>query len=261
MTQALLLPERANLKTWRVRESHNHVSMDRNRAPYFSVEEQRIILEKYEEFRGTFKAKSNTVGAAKERKACWQRIADSVNAYSANGVKRTWTQVKTKYKNIVQTANRKRGSVRQRGGGLLQNTLVEELTLSNNEGSPLITGFQGMDATYLDPHSTMEIQSETKVDEESLSICSEIKTEEVNPVSFPHAGPSVSAPTSRMMESESVKTLYKRTLELDIIYKELLIKKVKLEIERLEDEKRLENYMMMESARWVHGGNLIAGYF
>ncbi|XP_023679882.1 uncharacterized protein [Paramormyrops kingsleyae] len=245
MTQALLLPEHANLKTWCVRESDNHVSMDRNRAPYFSVEEQRIILEKYEEFRGTFKAKSNTVGAAKARKACWQRIADSVNAYSANGVKRTWTQVKTKYKNIVQTANRKRGSVKQRGGGPLQNILVEELTLSNNEGSPLITGFQ-VDGTskYLELHATMENHPEaTKIDEESLSICSEIKTEqEVNPVSSPHAGPSVSAPTSRMMESESVKTLYKRTLELDIIYKELLIKKVKLEIERLEDEKQVGIY-------------------
>ena len=49
------------------------------RADYFTMEEQTIIIHKYEEFKHIIQAKSNTVDAAKTRKECWQKIADSVN--------------------------------------------------------------------------------------------------------------------------------------------------------------------------------------
>ena len=48
------------------------------RADYFTMEEQTIILQQYEEFNHIIQAKSNT-DAAKARKECWQKIADSVN--------------------------------------------------------------------------------------------------------------------------------------------------------------------------------------
>ncbi len=39
--------------------------MDRARAVYFSAEEQEIIIQKYEEYKHVFQARSNTVSAAK----------------------------------------------------------------------------------------------------------------------------------------------------------------------------------------------------
>jgi hypothetical protein len=54
--------------------------MDRARAIYFSAEEQEIILQKYEEYRSIFQARSNTVSAAKAREQSWRKIADCVNA-------------------------------------------------------------------------------------------------------------------------------------------------------------------------------------
>ena len=49
-------------------------------APYFTSEEQQLILTKYEEFRPVIMVRSNTVAAATARKECWQKIADSLNA-------------------------------------------------------------------------------------------------------------------------------------------------------------------------------------
>ncbi len=54
--------------------------MDRARAVYFSVEEQEIIIQKYEEYKHAFLARSNTVSAVKAREQCWRKIADCVNA-------------------------------------------------------------------------------------------------------------------------------------------------------------------------------------
>ena len=50
-----------------------------DRAPYFTGEEQRLIMMKYEEEKGHITEKGNTVAAAK-RKNVWQRIVDCVNA-------------------------------------------------------------------------------------------------------------------------------------------------------------------------------------
>ena len=39
--------------------------------------------------------------------------------------------------------------------------------------------------------------------------------------------------------TDSVRTLYKRSLELDIEYKKLKIRKIQLEVEKLEHEKKV----------------------
>ncbi len=52
------------------------------RAPYFSCEDQRLILTKYKEERSIILEKSNTVAAARRRQSAWQHIADCVNALS-----------------------------------------------------------------------------------------------------------------------------------------------------------------------------------
>ncbi|XP_060791275.1 calcium/calmodulin-dependent protein kinase type II subunit alpha isoform X1 [Neoarius graeffei] len=46
------------------------------RSPHCTEEECAVIMQSYEEFKTTLRAKSNTAAANKERQACWQRIAD-----------------------------------------------------------------------------------------------------------------------------------------------------------------------------------------
>ncbi|KAF7705995.1 hypothetical protein HF521_019249 [Silurus meridionalis] len=83
-------------------------TMSRERAAFFSPFEQKIILETFEQYKAVITAKCNTSAAAKSRVTAWQKIAERLNAANPNNVKRTWQQVKIKYKNIVQCANRKR---------------------------------------------------------------------------------------------------------------------------------------------------------
>ena len=47
--------------------------MDKCRAPYFTHEEQTLILNKYQEFKSKIQAESNT---ASKKKECWDKIAD-----------------------------------------------------------------------------------------------------------------------------------------------------------------------------------------
>ena len=55
-------------------------STERTRAVYFTQEEQLVIMNSYEEYKKQIMAKGNTVAHNKAREACWQKIADSVNA-------------------------------------------------------------------------------------------------------------------------------------------------------------------------------------
>ncbi|XP_034545194.1 uncharacterized protein LOC117816914 isoform X2 [Notolabrus celidotus] len=61
------------------------------------------------------------------------------------GEKRTWLQLKMKYKNIVQTANRKKADARKTGGGRAPPLLTEAeaLALSQNFGRPETEGIPG----------------------------------------------------------------------------------------------------------------------
>ncbi|KAM9438947.1 uncharacterized protein ACWYII_044517 isoform 2-T8 [Salvelinus alpinus] len=72
------------------------------RAAYFSPSEAQILMEAYEEVKDIIKKKGNTATVIKQREKAWQSIADRLNALNMNGPKRTWQQVKIKYKNILQ---------------------------------------------------------------------------------------------------------------------------------------------------------------
>ena len=47
---------------------------------YVTQEEQVVITNSYEELKKQITARGNTVAPNKAREACWQKIADSVNA-------------------------------------------------------------------------------------------------------------------------------------------------------------------------------------
>ncbi|XP_078025232.1 uncharacterized protein LOC144463712 isoform X2 [Epinephelus lanceolatus] len=124
-------------------------SAQSDRAPYFTCEEQRLIMMKYEEEKSHIMEKGNTVAAAKRRQNVWQRIADCVNVCNPSGVKRTCEQIKNKYKNIIASANRKKNLKKQTGfGGPTQDyTPAEELALSTNKGRAMMDWASGGVAT------------------------------------------------------------------------------------------------------------------
>ncbi|XP_076010375.1 uncharacterized protein LOC143003513 [Genypterus blacodes] len=125
------------------------------RAHYFSSTEQDLLLKSYEEEKSTLASKSNTVRASKQRKEAWQRIAEKINVENASGCKRTWQQVKNKYKNIMQTAKR-RGVGVTKGEGAPANSepaaSPEGLMLHHNDvipASPCVDALPGCGASYI----------------------------------------------------------------------------------------------------------------
>ncbi|XP_070832595.1 uncharacterized protein [Chaetodon trifascialis] len=117
----------------------------KRRAAFFTALELEILMCSYSEFQHVFRKKCNTAAAAKERETAWENIAARVNACNLAGEKRTWQQLKMKYKNIVQTANRKKADARKTGGGPAPPSLTEaeELALSHNLGMPVAEGIPG----------------------------------------------------------------------------------------------------------------------
>uniref|UniRef100_A0A1A8C9U6 Myb-like domain-containing protein n=1 Tax=Nothobranchius kadleci TaxID=1051664 RepID=A0A1A8C9U6_NOTKA len=109
----------------------------RKRSSYFTPLEQEVLLQTYEEYGHVFSKKSNTAAASKERKAAWEKIAARVNACNSSGEKRTWIQLKMKYKNLIQKANRKRAEVRKTSGGpLISASQIEAEELTQSQNSP-----------------------------------------------------------------------------------------------------------------------------
>ncbi|KAK0134546.1 hypothetical protein N1851_029816 [Merluccius polli] len=114
----------------------------KRRATFFNNVELEMLMHAYGEFQHVFRKKSNTAAADKERETAWEIIASRVNACNPAGEKRTWQQLKMKYKNIVQTANRKKADSRKTGGGPAPPplTVAEELALSHNTGRAVAEG-------------------------------------------------------------------------------------------------------------------------
>ncbi|KAK0155391.1 hypothetical protein N1851_002189 [Merluccius polli] len=102
----------------------------KRRATFFTNLQLEILMCSYGEFQHVFRKKCNTAAAAKERETAWENIAARVNACNATGEKRTWQQLKMKYKNIVQTAPPPL-------------TEAEERALSQNIGRPVAEGIPG----------------------------------------------------------------------------------------------------------------------
>ncbi|CAM4512426.1 unnamed protein product [Leuciscus chuanchicus] len=115
------------------------------RAAYFSPSEAQILMEAYEEVKDIIKKKGNTATVIKQREKAWQSIADRLNALNMNGPKRTWQQVKIKYKNILQNAVKKNTHRQSTGGGSPKADLTpaEDMALELNKGRPVLEGIAG----------------------------------------------------------------------------------------------------------------------
>ncbi|XP_067099307.1 deoxyribonuclease-1-like isoform X2 [Osmerus mordax] len=82
-------------------------------------------------------------------------------------------------------------------------------------------------------------QVEVVDDQETVSACSESALGEEELLPLPEPWASTSRPRQRHeVGADNVRALYKKNLELDIEYKRLLIEKTRLEIEKLEYEKK-----------------------
>nr|XP_046204694.1 uncharacterized protein LOC124035275 isoform X2 [Oncorhynchus gorbuscha] len=115
------------------------------RAAYFSPSEAQILMEAYEEVKDIIKKKGNTATVIKQREKAWQSIADRLNALNMNGPKRTWQQVKIKYKNILQNAVKKNTHRQGTGGGSPKADLTpaEDMALELNKCRPVLEGIPG----------------------------------------------------------------------------------------------------------------------
>ncbi|PWA33719.1 hypothetical protein CCH79_00007533, partial [Gambusia affinis] len=78
-----------------------HTNGSKKRSSYFTPLEQTVLLQAYEEHAHIFSKKSNKAAAAKARQAAWKSVAARVNACNS-GERRTWMQLKMKYKNMIQ---------------------------------------------------------------------------------------------------------------------------------------------------------------
>ncbi|XP_017327062.1 GT1 domain-containing protein isoform X1 [Ictalurus punctatus] len=237
--------------------------MARERAAFFSPFEQEIILKTFEEYKAIITAKCNTAAAAKSRVEAWQKIADRLNAANPNNVKRTWQQVKIKYKNIVQCANRKR---KQRFGGGLATTgfsPVEEVALWQIRGRPVIDGTilglsskqTGVSAGRLiatEPESSATLiqtaptildcaedpieRSDSEHDEKNIVVCSHSEEGTEAYTSQEDPGPSGPSGPADGERDEDVTALYKRYLRQEIAYRQMKMKKLEKEIQLLDKQ-------------------------
>ncbi len=62
------------------KQTEKCTATERERAAYFSCEEQGLILTKYEEEKSNILEKSNTMAAARRRQNAWQRMMGCINA-------------------------------------------------------------------------------------------------------------------------------------------------------------------------------------
>ncbi|KAL6489804.1 hypothetical protein MHYP_G00001490 [Metynnis hypsauchen] len=238
--------------------------MARERAAFFSQFEQEIILKTFEEYKAIITAKCNTAAAAKSRVEAWQKIAERLNASNPNNVKRTWQQVKVKYKNIVQCANRKRAQKQMLSGGQLPAsgfTPAEELALWQIRGRPMMDGIAWAGSseqaglgvrspssteaessgpliqpvpTIIDSAEEPIDHSDSDHDEKNIVVCSH--SEEGNDAFTVHEEPGPSGPFRHADEEsdEDVTSLYKRYLRQEIAYRQLKMKKLEKEIQLLD---------------------------
>ncbi|CAB1435294.1 unnamed protein product [Pleuronectes platessa] len=174
--------------------------------------------------------KSNTAAAARARERAWQEIAEQVNANNPSCPKRTWQQMKMKYKNIVQTANRKKAEARKTGGGPPPAALTEaeEMALSQQSMRPVAEGIPGGSSsdpptpqdrsafirvtdgviTLLEPDALTNLHA---IEDDGETLSAAFEREEERPIEDEiefNERPSTSSSTSQLT-SLPVKELYK----------------------------------------------------
>ncbi|XP_051948207.1 uncharacterized protein LOC127619351 [Xyrauchen texanus] len=156
------------------------------------------------------------------------------------------------------SANRKKCDIRKTGGGPPppEYTVAEELALSNNKGRPIMDGIasavqsdpgagsskqvtlvEGNTVSLLKPahmHTVSCTEGEPN-DEDTLSVSSETVAED-----FSQPAPETEASTSmgfrrnvNKVETDSVRALYKRSLEIDCSLKELDCELRRLQIQKI----------------------------
>ncbi|XP_076857293.1 uncharacterized protein LOC143511587 [Brachyhypopomus gauderio] len=133
----------------------------KKRAAFFSFAEQELLIHLYEEYKDVIMKKGNTSCINKAREAAWHNIADRLNVSNMSGVKRTWQQVKVKYKNILQNATRKKTAAGGGGPPVAALTPAEDLALEQNSGRLIIVGIEG--GTSSDPVCPHDTQPYVKV--------------------------------------------------------------------------------------------------
>ncbi|XP_066537663.1 GT1 domain-containing protein isoform X2 [Hoplias malabaricus] len=237
--------------------------MARERAAFFSQFEQEIILKTFEEYKAIITAKCNTAAAARSRVEAWKKIAERLNASNPNNVKRTWQQVKVKYKNIVQS-NRKRAQKQMLGGISASGfTHAEELALWQIRGRPMMDaiGWAGSSdhtgacvrspssteaessgpviqpvPTIIDSAEEAIDHSDSEHDDKNIVVCSH--SDEGNETFIDHEEPGPSGPFRYTDEEsdEDVTSLYKRYLKQEIAYRQLKMKKLEKEIQLLDKQ-------------------------
>ncbi|KAK7878540.1 hypothetical protein WMY93_030376 [Mugilogobius chulae] len=187
--------------------------------------------------------KTNTAVASKAREECWKKIAECVNSSGSSNVPRTWRQIKTKYKNLLQSAHQRRKKQTQEAQKSPQ-------TLQGGpQSSPafhvpqeLYVEVDGNTMVVVEPHNIVSPQTEIGNKDEMIfkTLYPEGPHEEAENVQTPNL-PEASTPRSeeQLVEFESLKYLQKKNIELDNIKKELEIQKLRLEIEKLEYEKKM----------------------
>ncbi|KAL0985643.1 hypothetical protein UPYG_G00159860 [Umbra pygmaea] len=244
---------------------NNRGKKKKTRNAYFSPVELEILMTAYGEYEPTLKKKGNTIAAARERELAWWKIADRFNACNPTGTKRTWQQLKMKYKNIVQTENRRKAEACRTGGA--PPPLSEETALSHNSGRPIAEGFSGATSshptspqdtkaykrdtdgvlTLLNPSTVTDLQpaDDNDEDEDTLSAVTERKRTE-RPIER-NAGnddeeecssstaPLASLPVKQLYKVYLQKQIQKCDLEMDHI--RLQTQKTKMEIQLLEHQR------------------------
>ncbi|XP_046882079.1 deoxyribonuclease-1-like isoform X3 [Hypomesus transpacificus] len=115
---------------------------------------------------------------------------------------------------------------------------------SSNQGRPLVEGVEG--GVSSDPGGSssetqayVQVTGNTEVLLPPTTVVPQCHTEEEELLPPPEPRASTSRPGQKHeVGADNVTALYKKTLELDIEYKRLLIEKTRLEIEKLEYEKK-----------------------
>ncbi|XP_021447110.1 GT1 domain-containing protein isoform X1 [Oncorhynchus mykiss] len=241
-----------------------------DRAAFFSAAEQQVILQRFEDLKHIFNHKNNTTAAGKARQAAWQKIADSVNAVNPSGVKRSWLQVKVKYKNMVQTA--KKADRRKTKEGPLQpvfsaaedlmaethkfcstiDTITEETSSTELESTLSCSNFVRVLANHMTSEE-ITAESGSEVSLNNVPVVYIDNAEEITSDSSIHEGPGINETspeatpsTSKTWDREEdkkrkpsnvkVKDLYMKYLQQEIDYRRLKMQKMSLEMKLLEKQ-------------------------
>ncbi|XP_034047410.1 uncharacterized protein LOC117528897 [Thalassophryne amazonica] len=233
--------------------------MAKERAQVFTPVEQELLLEGYEEFTEMIHAKGNTAKAAKTRKEGWQKVADKLNTINTS-TPRTWEQVKVKYKNIRQTANRKKAELKKTWGGPVGSDITtdEELIVHQHIQRPILEPIEGGTSSsetmtrcssgdfisvtgnmvsLLPVPEQRDDDTGDVVDEET--VLDYLSGEEEATVGAHKTSTTQSASSQNRGREENVHAVYKRNLLQKMEYRSLKMKKLKqdMEVDELRKEK------------------------